>query len=186
MLIACLAAVFATAAGASAGNGTGHAYGRDGVKAAPPDVKVRTSKAKRKELRQEALTLGATTAQAAEALSQTPPLGTVRPFVATNFTTGGLFLTNATLRGMGEKIEVWVQNNRAFPAGDCRNTNPVDTTVTDEQIASLIEAFDTRMFPIESELFSTPPDRDGSNNLLGLDYSGDGDKIVTLVMNIRD
>ena len=125
-------------------------------------------------------------AAAAEAASTTPPIGTVRPLVATNFNTGSPFLTNATLRGVGNKVEIWVQNNRAFPAGDCRNADPADLAITDQQVASLVAAFDHTMFPIESSLFSVAPDRDGSKSLLPFDYSGDGDKIVTLVMNIRD
>ncbi len=100
--------------------------------------------------------------------------------------TGSPFLTNATLRGVGNKVEIWVQNNRAFPAGDCRNADPADLAITDQQVASLVAAFDHTMFPIESSLFSVAPDRDGSKSLLPFDYSGDGDKIVTLVMNIRD
>ena len=176
----------AAAAAAERGNGKGYAYGRDGIRPVPADVKVSTSKAKKKQLAEQGQAMGAAAAAEADTPSKTPPLGTVRPWVATRFDTGGLFLTNATLRGVGEKIEVWVQNNRSFPAGDCRNTNPADLEITDAQIASLVDAFDTKMFPIESTLFSVPPDRDGEHNWLGFDYAGDGDKIVTLVMNIRD
>jgi hypothetical protein len=184
VLVLGLAASASAGSGEGNGNGNGLANGRDGARPTPPDVKVSTSKSKKKQLKEEGATLGAPTATALP--SKTPPLGTVRPFVATNFNTGGLFLTNATLRGVGNKIEVWVQNNRSFPVGDCRNANPTDLTISDQQVTDLINAFDTKMFPTESKLFSVPPDRDGSNNLLGFDYSGDGDKIVTLVMNIRD
>jgi hypothetical protein len=182
-----LALAMPTAAGAGAGgNGNGNAYGRDGVKPAPPNVKFKASKAKKKELVETGIALGAEPAAAATAESKTPPVGTVRPFVAIDFNTGGPFLTNATLRGVGKNIEVWVQNNRTFPAGDCRNANPDDLAITDDQVQSLISAFDSRMYPTESSLFSVPPDRDGANSQLPFDYSGDGDKIVTLVMNIRD
>src|SRR5215218_8738049 len=114
--------VLAAAAGAGAGNGNGNgnAYGRDGVKPTPPDVKVSTSKKTKMQLEEQGVALGAEPAVAA-AESKTPPLNTVRPFVAVNFNTGGPFLTNATLRGVGNKIEVWVQNTRTFPTGDCRN-----------------------------------------------------------------
>src|SRR4051794_3082635 len=182
-----LALAVPTAAGAGAGGGgNGNAYGRDGVKPVPPNVKFKASKAKKKELVETGIALGAEAATAATAESKTPPVGTVRPFVAIDFNTSGPFLTNATLRGVGKNIEVWVQNNRAFPAGDCRNANPADVAITDDQVQSLITAFDTRMYPTESSLFSVPPDRDGANSQLPFDYSGDGDKIVTLVMNIRD
>ena len=57
----------------------------------------------------------------------------------------------------------------------------------------LIHEFDTNMYPKETAAFSTPPDRDGSNAQLGPDangnggvYTGDGDKTVTLVDNVRD
>jgi len=179
------ALVLTVAAGAGAGNGNGNAYGRDGVKPTPPDVKVSKSKKAKKKLEEQGQALGAEPAAAATE-SKTPPLNTVRPFVVVDFNTGGPFLTNATLRGVGEKIEVWVQNNRSFPAGDCRNADPNDVAITDQQIQELIDAFDKNMFPKESSLFSVAPERNGSNAQLPFDYSGDGDKIVTLVMNIRD
>src|SRR5215211_6331224 len=185
-ILSALVLPVAAGAGAGNGNGNGNAYGRDGVKPTPPDVKASTSKKTKKKLQEEGAALGAEVV-ATEALpSKTPNLGTIRSFVAVNFNTGSPFLTNATLRGVGNKIEVWVQNNRSFPAGDCRNANPADLAITNEQIAHLVEDFDTNMFPNESTLFSVAPDRDGSHALLPFDYSGDGDKIVTLVMNIRD
>ena len=46
------------------------------------------------------------------------------------------------------------------------------------------------MYPKESATFSVPPSRDGTNAVLTQagfgDYTGDGDKIVTLVANVRD
>ena len=60
-------------------------------------------------------------------------------------------------------------------------------------MADLVTQFDTNMFPKETAAFSTPPDRDGTNALLGPDangnggvYTGGGDKTVTLVDNVRD
>lgn len=180
-----------TASGAAAGdgNGNGHGKGKDGVKPVPADVKVKVTKTKKKQLAEE-FTTAAATAEAQAAAGSTQPLNTVGAWPAVNFINGGVFGALFTLRGVGEKIEVWVQNNRAFPAGDCRNADPADVAITDAQIASLITAFDTKMFPIESALFSTPPDRDGSNETLHFGppwvFTGAGDKIVTLVMNIRD
>src|SRR6266545_7944680 len=141
---------------------------REGLRPVPPDVKFKATKAKKKQLVEQGVALGG--AAAAEAASTTPPIGTVRPLVATNFNTGSPFLTNATLRGVGNKVEIWVQNNRAFPAGDCRNADPADLAITDQQVASLVAAFDHTMFPIESSLFSVAPDRDGSKSLLPFDY----------------
>ena len=49
------------------------------------------------------------------------------------------------------------------------------------------------MYPKETATFSTPPDRDGTNAVLGPDangnggvYTGGGDKTVTLIDNVRD
>src|SRR6185295_10414135 len=82
----------------------------------------------------------------------------------------------------------------SFPAGDCRTAAiPSSTTVTDAQVAGLITEFDINMYPKETSTFSTPPDRDGSNSAIPPDangnggvYTGDGDKTVTLVDNVRD
>src|SRR5215210_4169206 len=149
VLVALLALVLPAAAGAGVGAGNGNAYGRDAVRPTPPDVKFKATKATKRHLVEQGTAMGAASALQATT-SKTPALGTVRPFVAVNFNTGAPFLTNATLRGVGDKTEVWVQNNRSFPAGDCRNDNPADLMITDAQIQSLVTAFDTKMFPTES------------------------------------
>lgn len=115
----------------------------------------------------------------------TPEVGTVRDWLALDDVSGELYAKEFTLRGAGDKIEVWVANDIAFPEGDCRGDDAA--VVTDAQVADLVNEFDTNIFPKESAAFSTPPDRDGSGALLdGFDFSGDGDKIVTLVDNVRD
>jgi hypothetical protein len=121
----------------------------------------------------------------------TPPVGTVRQWVGSNLNT--YYRKDYTLRGVGRYVEVWVANDLAFPAGDCRNSVPGSTTVTDEQIVGMIDEFDTTMYPRETAAFSTPPDRDGTEALLKADpngnggnYTGGGEKTVTLVDNIRD
>src|SRR5215203_3016449 len=69
--------------------------------------------------------------------------------------------------------------------------------VTDQQVADFIDEFDTNIYPKESKVFSVPPDRDGSVTPLtrayahfyGLparNFKGEGDRIVTLVDNVRD
>lgn len=119
----------------------------------------------------------------------TPPVGTVRPWLALDNTTGVVSLKEYTLRGVGDKIEVWVANDTSFPAGDCRTQIPNSTTVTDAQVNSLVTEFDTNMFPNETAMFSTPPDRDGTNadpRLADFDFGGEGDNTVALVDNIRD
>jgi hypothetical protein len=130
-------------------------------------------------------------AKAAEA-GVTPPVGTVRQWLASD-DLNGYYRKDYTLRGVGQHIEVWVANDLAFPAGDCRNAVPNSTTVSDSQVNGLITQFDTNMYPKETAAFSTPPDRDGSKAQLGPDangnggeYGGGGEKTVTLVDNVRD
>ena len=122
---------------------------------------------------------------------QTPPVGTVRQWLALDDFFGFAYRKDYTLRGVGEHIEVWVANDLVFPEGDCRG--PESVQITDEQVQYLIDEFDNNIYPKESTAFSTPPDRDGTNAILGPDangnggvYTGDGDKIVTLVDNVRD
>lgn len=119
----------------------------------------------------------------------TPPVGTVRPWLALDDAQGRLYLKEYTLRGVGDKIEVWVANDLAFPEGDCRAQIANSTTVTDDQVNSLVTEFDSNMYPKETAAFSTPPDRDGSNMdpvLEGYDFSGEGDNTVALIDNVRD
>ncbi len=120
------------------------------------------------------------------AAAPTPPVGTVRQWLGLDDFNGVIYRKNYTLRGVGEHVEVWVANDIAFPAGDCRLQIPSSTVITDEQVAYFVNEFDTNMYPKESEAFSVPPDRDGSNALISGDFTGDGDKIVTLIDNVRD
>jgi len=129
----------------------------------------------------------------AQAAPPTPPVGTVRQWLGLDDFNGVIYRKDYTLRGVGQNIEVWVANDIAFPAGDCRLQVPTSTQITDAQVAYFINEFDTNMYPKETATFSTPPDRDGSNSLLGPDasgnggvYTGDGNKTVTLIDNVRD
>lgn len=127
------------------------------------------------------------------ATAATPPVGTVRQWLGQDVFNGSLARKNYTLRGVGMKVEVWVAVDTAFPVGDCRSQVATSTEITDAQVAHLVAEFDGTVFPRETATFSTPPDRDGSNAILGPDangngghYEGDGDKTVILVDNIRD
>jgi immune inhibitor InhA-like protein len=134
----------------------------------------------------------AKTAKAKAAAAPTPPVGTVRQWLGSDDFNQRDYRKDYTLRGVGQKIEVWVANDRAFPAADCRAQIPGSTDITDAQVNELITEFDTNMFPKETAAFSTPPNRDGTNSILkpgpngGGVYTGDGDKTVTLIDNIRD
>lgn len=129
----------------------------------------------------------------AKSVRETPAVGTRREWVALDDERGGLYRKVYTLRAVGTKIEVWVASDTdavsigtAFREGDCRNNVAGSTEITDDQAKALASEFDTTMFPKEAAAFSTAPDRDGANAQLTGDYGGSGDKIVTLVDNIRD
>ena len=194
MLVSLLVFALVSAAGAGAGNGNGTATSGNDVVRTPADVKANFTQAAKQQLSKQFASSRAARSRGAKGAvsvaAATQPIGTVGAWPAIRFDTGGLFGALFTLRGVGEKTEVWVQNTRSFPTGDCRNANPVDLEITDAQVASLIAAFDDDMYPVESQIFSTPPDRDGSNETLHFGppwvFTGAGDKIVTLVMNIRD
>ena len=119
------------------------------------------------------------------AAAPTPEVGTVRQWLGLNDAEGAVYRKDYTLRGVGAHIEVWVAADLAFPAGDCRTAESV--LVTDQQVGDLVREFEQRIYPRETAAFSLPRDRDGTQPMLaGGDYTGDGDKTVTLVDNVRD
>jgi len=149
------------------------------IREVPPGKQYST--AKLGSLRSQARALAAPRAAAV-----TPPVGTIRGWIALDDFKGILYRKDYTLRGVGDHIEVWVANDLAFPAGDCRAQIPNSTTITDAQVQRLITEFDGNMYPKETEAFSTPPDRDGTNAQLSGDFTGDGDDTVALIDNVRD
>jgi hypothetical protein len=114
---------------------------------------------------------------------RTPEVGTVRSWAGLNEIDGDVYRKDYTLRGIGEHIEVWVANDLAFPEGDCRKNA---TEVTDTQVKALVREFDEVIYPRETKAFSTPPDRGGTNPGLPGDFTGAGNRTVTLVDNVRD
>jgi hypothetical protein len=114
----------------------------------------------------------------------------------------GFYPKSYQLRGIGEHIDVWVATGTAtfagvtstdldFLDGDCRNG--ARTTITDDQVNYLIDQFDNTIHPIESDVFSTPPDRDGRKapatkafHVSSNYYVSEGDNIAVLVDNVRD
>ena len=147
-----------------------------------PDVRELT----RKHLDVSGLTMRRQTAgRTRTAAKPTPAVGTKREWLGLDDIAGTLYRKDYTLRGVGAHIEVWVADDVAFPEGDCREAS--STVVTDQQIGALIREFDKRIYPRETAAFSVPRDRDGTAPALaGGDYTGDGDKTVTLVDNVRD
>jgi hypothetical protein len=198
-----VAAVVAAIAAVSAGGAPGAAKLDVGLKhpsdtiergTLPVELGVATSPS----LRARGLRSTSSTATAAA----DPPLGTVRIMPVLDDEFGTYRLRPFTLRALGQHIEVWVQQGVVdgflegttdFPAGDCRNDGDRNV-VTDAQIAGLMSEFDNNIYPKESATFSVPPTRDGTNDaqlpgLIGFPddyYAGDGNKIVTLISNVRD
>ncbi|WP_309238479.1 immune inhibitor A domain-containing protein [Actinoplanes aureus] len=120
---------------------------------------------------------------ARRATAETPPVGTVRSWAGLNAITNDVYRKDYRLRAVGEYIEVWVADDLAFPEGDCRGDA---TQVTDAQIDALVREFDETIYPKETAAFSRPPDRTGANAGLPDDFSGAGERTVTLVDNVRD
>lgn len=125
-------------------------------------------------------------ARAVRLLSQDPAPGEVRFWAGLDIVQGAIYPKSFALRGVGEKIEVWVAHDLDYLPGDCRNGTR--TTVTDAQVQDLIRAFDRTIYPRESAVFSLPPNRDGSGALVGPPFEprGRGDRVVVLVDNVRD
>ena len=152
----------------------------------------------KRELQRRLAASASAAAEVTAAADGDTPVGTERLWVTIDFVTGGAYLKNFVLRDVGEHIEVWTASGRQdstdgtpestdldFPDGDCRNG--VRTQVTDAQIDRLIDQYDGTILPIESDVFSVAPDRDGSGTgITGADFSGGGDNVVTLIDNVRD
>ncbi len=117
------------------------------------------------------------------AAAGTPAVGAEREWLGLDDTTGKYYKKKYKLRAVGKHIEVWVADDLAFPAGDCRK-NAIE--VTDADAAGLVRDFDDTIYPKETAAFSTPPDRDGTRANAPGDFTGAGDKTVTLVDNVRD
>ncbi|MFX1513033.1 MAG: hypothetical protein ACFFCQ_10635 [Promethearchaeota archaeon] len=101
-----------------------------------------------------------------------------------------------TLRAVVENIEIWVQDDVSFPAGDPRNADPYLTLVSDEMVDYLVEEFNDNIYPIDTSYFGIPQDRDGVGSLFeqwGLppywyDYmeTDNPQRVVLKVLNYRD
>lgn len=99
-------------------------------------------------------------------------------------TAGGFFLALYEVRAIGEHIEVWVMTELDFPTTDDPR-NPV--YVSDEQIAYLIDQFDSNIWPKLTSFFGMPDPHDGSNAIppfVGC-YDPAG-RVIAMISNIGD
>jgi hypothetical protein len=112
---------------------------------------------------------------------------------------GSIYLKDYTLRGISEHLEVWVASGGDeqstgldYPPGDCRNG--LATTITDDQVAQLVDAFETEIRPALQPVFPDPRPRDGKHAALprwipeipSSAFRGAGDRTVVLVDNFRE
>ncbi|MGB9778774.1 MAG: hypothetical protein ACP5IM_04065 [Candidatus Bathyarchaeia archaeon] len=106
-----------------------------------------------------------------------------------DFYRGSYYITRYQLRAIGNTVEIWVQANLGWPSGDPRPY----PTILDAQITYLLNEFDNKIYPIDTEYFGTPDFHDGSYaylpRLVGLPsdyYYEENGRNVILVSNIRD
>lgn len=116
-----------------------------------------------------------------------------------------IYIKKYRLRDRSRHAEVWTAADRdevssglKFPEGDCRNDALERIRVTDEKVAYFLRQFERKMWPRETNRFSTPPKRNGEsaqldNILRSLDipagrdyYKGKGRRVVILIDNVRD
>ena len=142
---------------------------------------------------------GAAQLRTTAAAGRTPAVGTKRMWPSLDQVKQTVYVKEYTLRGVGKGIEVWVASGAGpdnvvgtdFPPGDCRSAVSNSTTITDQQVNHLISQYDKVILPRESKAFSVAPARNGSDAATtgptaGIDFSGDGNKVVTLIDNVRD
>jgi hypothetical protein len=128
-----------------------------------------------------------------------PKVGDTRVWLSLNDITGSYVPTFFTFRGASKGAEVWVRSSGlSFPAGDCRNDG-VRNVVTDQQIAYLLNQFDSNIRPIDTAWFGEPVRRDGRNAIFdeiltgqfgiptsSIAYRNNQARDVILIDNVRD
>lgn len=129
-------------------------------------------------------------AAGASSAAATVAVGNQKIFFYLDDYRGSYYLSYFTLRAIGDKAEVWVQNNLGWRTGDPRPM-PV---VTDAQVAYLLDQFQTNMLPKETAFFRAADAHDGSNSTLSVPAYGIGPgyyydetgRTIILVENVRD
>jgi len=170
-----------------------------GTKVVPNDVRE-VEPGKQYRLKGDLANRSSRSSLTTSAAAATPAVGTERQWLGLDDYNGSLYRKDYTLKAVGKNIEVWVASDAddtstgtKFPAGDCRNATPNSTKVTTAQAQALADQFDNNILPKESSAFSVAPDRDGTGAVIppdsdgnGGDYTGAGNRVVTLVDNVRD
>jgi hypothetical protein len=102
---------------------------------------------------------------------------------------GQYFFTYYVLMAIGDNVEIWVQYDLSYPAGDPRDT-PV---ITQAQIDQLLDQFDNNIYEKTTDYFGQPDFHSGAYSLLeAWDYVPPGyyheetGRNVILVSNVRD
>ncbi|MFX1501024.1 MAG: hypothetical protein ACFFDH_08690 [Promethearchaeota archaeon] len=90
----------------------------------------------------------------------TPPVGTTVTDWYLEALTGD---PSMTLRWVEGNVEIWVQDDLSFPAGDPRNDDPYNLMVSDAMIEYLADEFNDNIYPKDTEFFGIPFDRDGTD-----------------------
>ena len=129
-------------------------------------------------------------------------IGDQKLFLALNDYYGYYFFALFILYAQSENGEVWVQNNRNWPASNPRDNN--EQMVTIEQAEYLLNEFETNIYAQEAAFYGTPGFQNGSNSILSniycqpgvlstngfpdsyCDWSDSNGRTAILVENVRD
>ncbi len=126
-------------------------------------------------------------------LANTPEIGTTVYDWYLGALTGTPWIT---LKAKVGKAEVWLAEDLLFPSGDPRNDDP-RLTPPDELLEYIAYEFDDVIYPIVTDHFTSPVDRDGTNTifeLLGwpsftwdwINAEDDPQRVIIKVLNIQD
>lgn len=140
-----------------------------------------------------------------EAFASTPPVGTsvwdwYLWAISRNDPGGPGQKAWMTLRAIAGNVEIWIQNDLTYPAGDPRNADPTNYEITDAMVERIAQQFDEVIYPQDTLYFGMPMDRDGSGNIfIGSSYPtappdwyywieapGYPQRVILKLLNIRD
>ena len=88
-----------------------HKAAKSDIREIPPNKTYKLDADLRRSLRAQKAAGATASPNSATAAGETPPVGTVRQWIALDDEKGILYRKKYTLRGVGDKIEVWVAND---------------------------------------------------------------------------